>query len=283
MLKGPDLSKWQGIVDFEKLKKDVDFVILRSTYGLRSMDSKFLEYAAECKRVGIPILGVYHFCYAKSNKEAEQEAENCISAVEKACLNKKTIIFYDLEYDSVDTARRAGVFIGNNEINSFTTAFCHKVKQAGYRTGIYYNKDYYRTKYKKEVVECYIRWLADYKNPPSYDCDIQQYSASFRLKGIDGNVDMNVLWNDELLMREEDSGMTKQEIVDLVKSTIEEEKIKVRMKEPGEWSKEARDFCVEQGIFKGNQNGEFAWQDTLTREQAAQIFYNYFNTLHTTN
>lgn len=257
MLKGPDLSKWQGNIDFAKLKNDVDFVILRSTYGVNSVDAKFFEYAAECKRLGIPILGVYHFCYARSIQMAESEASNCIAAVEKAGLDKNTILFYDLEYDSVTTANKHGVKIDNDAINAYTTAFCHKAKQAGYRTGVYFNKDYYRTKYKKTVLDCYIKWLADYHAQPSYPCDIQQVSSGMQLRGISGSVDWNYLWNDDLLIQRKES----EEVA--VKTTA------------SEWSKEAREFCIKNGIFKGDGKGEYDWTAPLTREQAAQLFYNY--------
>ncbi|MCM1232187.1 MAG: peptidoglycan recognition protein family protein [Ruminococcus flavefaciens] len=48
----------------------------------------------------------------------------------------------------------------------------------------------------------------------------------------------------------------------------------------GEWSKAAREWCIQQGIFAGGGNGpdglpNYMWQDLLTREQAAALFYRY--------
>ena len=48
----------------------------------------------------------------------------------------------------------------------------------------------------------------------------------------------------------------------------------------GDWSKEAREWAVKVGLFAGNGtdiNGEpnYMWQDFLTREQAAQLFYRF--------
>lgn len=259
MLKGPDLSKWQGNIDFAKMKNDVDFVILRSSYGVNSIDGKFLEYASECKRVEIPILGVYHFCYARSNEMAIQEAKHCMSVVEKAGLDKDILIFYDLEYDSVAKAAKYGVTLSSKAINEYTAAFCDTVKQAGYRPGVYFNKDYYRTKYDKAVLGRYTRWLADYQSQPTYDCEIQQVSSDHQLNGVYGNVDWNYLWNEGLLIQKDEP--IREEVV--VKSLA------------SEWSKEARDFCIKNGIFKGDGNGEYDWTAPLTREQAAQLFYNY--------
>ena len=48
----------------------------------------------------------------------------------------------------------------------------------------------------------------------------------------------------------------------------------------GEWSQEARQFAVDQGIFTGSGNWvdgspNFMWEDLLTREQCAQVLYRF--------
>lgn len=273
MLKGPDLSKWQGIVDFSKLKNEADFVILRSSYGLQSKDAKFFDYVADARRVGLPILGVYHFCYATSIQQAEQEAVNCMDAVEKAGLDKSTILFYDLEYDSITTAAKKGVTIKRDLVNAFTTAFCHKVQQNGYRAGVYFNKDYYRNMYDKTTLEHYVRWLADYQSTPTYECEIQQCSSSYTVAGVNGNVDWNYLWDTDLLAKEGES-MSETEFQEKFNAAMENYLKNLRAKEPSAWSKEARDYCIEQGIFGGDGNENYMWNDFLSREQAAQLIYN---------
>lgn len=40
------------------------------------------------------------------------------------------------------------------------------------------------------------------------------------------------------------------------------------------WSTEAVKYCVDKGYFKGDGNGNFRWQDTITREELAQLLYN---------
>lgn len=274
MLKGPDLSKWNGAVDFDKLKTVSDFVILRSTYGLQTVDSKFYEYAAAAKRAGLPILGVYHFCYASSIQQAENEALNCIGAIEKAGLGKETIIFYDLEYDSVEKAKAKGVTIDKNTCIAYTVAFCHKVKQKGYRAGVYFNKDYYRNMYDKASLDPYIKWLAEYgRSTPTYECDVQQVSSTEKVAGTVGNVDWNYLWNDSLLIKEEET-MSDEQFYSRFVEALEEYRLRLRMREPDPWYKDACNFCVEKGIFHGDNEGNFQWKDFLTREQAAQLIYN---------
>lgn len=48
----------------------------------------------------------------------------------------------------------------------------------------------------------------------------------------------------------------------------------------GEWSKAAREWCIHRGIFAGGGTGpdgqpNYMWQDLLTREQAAALFYRF--------
>lgn len=46
--------------------------------------------------------------------------------------------------------------------------------------------------------------------------------------------------------------------------------------EAGRWSEEAIAYCVKEGIMRGMGDGKFAPTQPLTREQAAQMFYNVF-------
>lgn len=43
-----------------------------------------------------------------------------------------------------------------------------------------------------------------------------------------------------------------------------------------DWAKEATDWCRRKGIFNGNGNGDFGWQQPITREAVAQIIFNTF-------
>ena len=43
---------------------------------------------------------------------------------------------------------------------------------------------------------------------------------------------------------------------------------------PSEWARDACEWAVEQGIIKGDENGEYHWQDALTLERFCQILYN---------
>lgn len=190
MKKGIDISQWQGKVDFSKVKTQVDFVILREGYR-QTIDPRFLEYVQGCKAAGILIHGVYHFLYPLNNQDVIAEAKSCIANVQKAGLDKTTRIWCDLEYDTIDNAKKKGVVLGKNEINLFTKTFCDYIQSQGYPTGVYTNGDYYKNYYSADVLKKYPIWLADYTGGPDYDCIMQQYSSKGVVAGISGGVDMN--------------------------------------------------------------------------------------------
>lgn len=196
--KGIDISTWQGTVDFAKVKADgIQFVILREGYS-QTIDNRFLEYVQGCQKAGLPILGVYHFSYALSVEQARQEAVSCINNMKKAGLGKDVIVFFDLEYDSVDKAKAQGVTIGKNECIAHTKAFCEQVTALGYKAGIYSNVDYYNRMYSKDLIDEYIFWLACWSNSqnPAIDCVVWQHSSKGRVDGISGDVDMDFFYGE---------------------------------------------------------------------------------------
>lgn len=196
MMKGIDISKWQGTVDFTKVAANgIQFAILREGYS-QTVDDKFFEYAKGCRANNISVKGVYHFSYALNAEQAKNEAAFCIKQVEKAGLGKDTVIFYDFEYDTVKQAKEKGVNLGKSECITFTKAFCEYVTSHGYKAGIYSNIDYHKNMYTDELISQYIYWLADYTGDPDYHCVFHQYTSKGSVNGIAGNVDLDYFYDD---------------------------------------------------------------------------------------
>ncbi len=81
MLKGVDISKYQGTVNFDALKGAVDFVIIKASSGApdpgqtasQYADNKFTRNRDEARRVGL-LRGFYHYAYPEYNSpEAEAQ------------------------------------------------------------------------------------------------------------------------------------------------------------------------------------------------------------------
>ena len=217
MKRGIDISYWQGKVDFSQVAKSAEFVILREGYR-RTIDKRFLEYVQGCKENGIPIHGVYHFCYATSMAGAKEEAASCIANMQKAGLGKDVLVFFDFEYDTVKKAAEQGIALGKLECIAFTKAFCSYVESQGYKAGVYTNLDYYRNMYDKETLDKYVLWLADYTGGPDITCTYQQYTSKGEVPGINGNVDMNYFFGEE--KGEGQVGKTAQDVLNVMRSWL---------------------------------------------------------------
>lgn len=188
MLKGIDVSKHQGRIDWAKVKNEVDFVIIRAGYGklTSQKDERFEEFYAGCKKYGIPV-GCYWFSYAKTEAEAIQEAKACLY-----CIKGKTFdfpVWFDLEHDS----QRNGSICGH-----IIPAFIETIKAGGYYCGLYSYYSFFKSYIPRSSYEGkYDVWLAHYTNTtPWTNKAIWQYSEKGRVNGINGNVDMDYCYKD---------------------------------------------------------------------------------------
>lgn len=74
--------------------------------------------------------------------------------------------------------------------------------------------------------------------------------------------------------------MDQSKFNEMFKTAMSEYRKELRDNDSGDWSEEARDWCVSVGLFAGNGttvDGQpnMMWEDLLTREQAAQLFYRF--------
>jgi len=190
--KGIDISKYQGTVDFKKVKDTgIQFVIARIGYGMyeNQKDPRFEEYYKGATDNNLPI-GVYLYSYALSVEDAEKEADIALKWLNKRKLNLP--VYYDIEDKSQQ-------ILSKKTLTDMCTAFCKKIESAGYWAGVYANK-YWLTTFldSKALEEKFTIWVAQYNTTNTYKgkYDMWQYTSSGRVNGINGNVDMNILYRD---------------------------------------------------------------------------------------
>lgn len=201
LTKGIDVSEYQGIIDFGAVKGNgIEFVIPRCGLGFSTVDKFFFRNVAQANMACINVPAIYHFSYALSKDDADAEAKYAVKLAEEAGLPKSTIIFYDLEYDNVDryaksTSNHLGkvVNITKTKASEMAVAFCERVKQGGFRAGIYANTDYISRMFTKTVINKYLLWHADYRKGAATDSRAMffQYASDGHVPGVSGNVDLN--------------------------------------------------------------------------------------------
>ena len=117
-----DISKFQGNVDFSKVKGHVDGIIIRAGYGANNIDAQFKRNVTECNRLGIPC-GVYWFSYAYTEAMAKKEAEYCLAAIKP--YKVELPVCFDFEYDSVASAKKNGVSVDKKLATALVLSLIH--------------------------------------------------------------------------------------------------------------------------------------------------------------
>lgn len=182
---GVDISKWNGKVDWEALKKaNIQFVIIRAGYSTYYVDPYFKSNIENAIKNNM-IVGVYWFSYAHSYQGAKLEADKCYKTI-KPYKDKITLpVFFDFEYDSVNVARRKGYHINKKLASGIADTFCTTIKSKGLQAGIYTNIDYANNYFSKEVLAKYHTWIAQWTSTCTYKDQyiIWQCTDNFRVNG----------------------------------------------------------------------------------------------------
>ena len=195
MYRGIDVSRWQGTIDWGKVKKaGIQFAIIRAGHGQNNIDEQFKRNISECNRLDIPC-GVYWFSYALNPEMARQEARYCLEAVKPYTVEYP--ICFDFEYDSVNYAKKKGVTITKELATAIADAFLNEVEKAGYYAMNYTNKDYLTRMFDMSKLKKYDLWYAYWSSKCDRDdAGIWQYTSDGKVDGISGRVDMNIAYKD---------------------------------------------------------------------------------------
>ncbi len=220
-LYGIDISTAQGDIEWDKLLFEVDFVIVRATQGT-AQDSRFERNIEACIRLGIPY-GLYFAASAITESGVAKEAAVALEYAKK--YNPQYGVWYDMEL-----AKHK--ILGKTVISKHLALWLETLSNAGFRAGIYTNKDWLDNRIDNALLEKYDLWYAAYpstaqkeitdapkdnRNKLSYPmASIWQWSNKGKIDGIKGDVDLNVCY-DEFVAPIEDKGyITLAEVKALV-------------------------------------------------------------------
>lgn len=190
-----DISKHQGDINLKGLT-GVDGVIYRRCIGSSSLDPCFNSFCSQKEPIGL-----YVRSYAKDETEAVGEANYICDAAESKGL-KNIAIFFDWEYFSATYIKnKFGINATPTLVQALTVAFCETVIKRGFKTGVYFNKDYLDRFYTKSFFEKHTDYLKWYARPglasPDFECDLWQYASNEGSEfGYSGSVDKNIMYKD---------------------------------------------------------------------------------------
>lgn len=194
--KGIDVSTYQGDIDWEKVKPNINFAILRCGLGddIKSQDdNKFERNYAECKRLGIPVTA-YFFSYAVNKDKVKSEIAHI-----KRLLTGKTLdgpVYIDVE----NTRGLDWRSISDATMLDIMKEFNTQLNALGFKMGIYSSRSaFWNEKMTDKWYDGVSKWVAEYAakvNKFDRPYDIWQNSSKGSIPGISGNVDTNIMYNE---------------------------------------------------------------------------------------
>ena len=201
-LRGIDVSAYNTVTNYQEVAKEgIRVAILRITEKGNAVDPTFERNDKGFREAGIKS-GVYKYSYALNVSQAQEEARKVLGVLKGRTLDFP--VFYDMEWSQQR-------ILSKGELTDIVKAFREVIVEGGYSFGIYCNLDWYRNVLDTKALP-YDYWLAAY---PYNDRGViveslrpsvgigWQYSSKGRLKGITGDVDMDVFYKDNFGEKEE--------------------------------------------------------------------------------
>lgn len=180
-----DISKHQGLINWDVAAKQIDFAILKASGGLKE-DPRYFQNSGECERLEIPF-AVYHYLTANSTEAARKEAR----------------LFYDISH--VDRPHSFVVDVEDASVpvptaKKIVQAFVEELRKLGARRIALYTGEWAYGNYNLYASDFDWIWIAKYgknsgrpETPPRYSYDLWQYTSRGRIDGITENtVDLSV-------------------------------------------------------------------------------------------
>ena len=203
MLPIMDVSRWQGVIDWDKVKTSglVSGVMLRALGNSAKyapskpyIDPTFERNYAECKRVGLPV-GVYYYTYATDKEMADAEL-----ALLKTALTGKT---FELPI-SVDVEDNKIKKLSTQALTDLAAYALATVEQWGFYALLYVGLNFAQTELYMggAALRKYDVWLARYPSDKSktkpedkpktdFAFGMWQYTSTASVPGVSGNVDLS--------------------------------------------------------------------------------------------
>jgi len=187
MLQGIDVSRWQGVIDWAKVKASgIKFAILKcggSDSGFYT-DRTFEANYKGCKDNGIAV-GAYYFVGRDciTYEAGQADAKRMLSI----CAGKEFDLPLFIDCEAQDPKWKVG-------ITDAIIGFYDEITKAGRSAGVYASKTSgFKDRIEDNRIQHITHWVAQYNASCTYDKPyiIWQKSSKGRINGINANVDLD--------------------------------------------------------------------------------------------
>ena len=217
MQNGIDVSKWQGKIDWQKVKEaGIDFAIIRIGYrgenGKLYRDGNADYNIQQAQKSGV-LVGIYFFSTAVNKNEAVEEAEWTVSAIKGYQISYPVV--YDCEGFKKNDSRMYDLSAEQRTQNALS--FLDTIAKSGYEGMFYGSKSDLTDSMAFDISKIenkYKIWVAQYKNPPYPQSQIPDYNGKYDMwqytnkgtvSGIESNCDMIVSYFEKSLEAPKDT------------------------------------------------------------------------------
>lgn len=184
---GIDISGANTIENWEEIKSQVDFVIIK--YGNIYDDEEFYQHETvqerikACQNLKIPF-GLYIYNYCNNVSNLERELNKIYKDIKN--INSDLSVFLDMEDESL-------IKEGQAQITQLCIKYHEFMEAKDIKNGIYANANWFKNYILYNDFEMGKIWVAQYEvsKPQITKYDIWQYSSKGKVSGIKGNVDVN--------------------------------------------------------------------------------------------
>lgn len=193
-LKGIDVSKYQGSIDWSKVKSaGYDFAFIRVGYcnydgAISEGFDPYYEVNMKNAIAAEMNVGVYVYSYAKTTDAARVCANTVLDKI------KPYKLTMPVAFDYEDSKTYAS--LGKNNNTAICKEFLQTIQNAGYYSMIYTYTSFADSYLNMSDLSAFDTWIADYRGYVGYkgSYGIWQYSSTGTVSGISGNVDMNIAY-----------------------------------------------------------------------------------------
>ena len=188
---GIDVSAWQDEIDFKAVKEaGCEFVMIRIGYGAGNevdIDKQFKRNIKGAKEAGLKV-GVYFYSYDNLEESVRTSADWIIKTLDEVELDLPVAFDWE-DFTSFQTYKMSFA-----DLNKLYDAFADELASAGYNCMLYGSKVYLENVW--EETDTRTVWLAHYTKNTDYEGPymIWQASCTGRIDGIDGDVDMDIMF-----------------------------------------------------------------------------------------
>lgn len=194
---GIDISHWNynPTINWDRVAQNVpkiDFVYIKSSTGVSSLDKRVHLSATEARKRNIPI-GYYHYCSLNDENELKDATEEANWFIKVVSLLPSYTMPLALDFEHAPLAS-----LDPNELLAWIKTFFSVLESRGHKDYVLYSyMPFLNAHLPKNHGLGNIRlWIAQYRNTLTLPNGwtkywMWQYSDSGMVSGITGNVDLN--------------------------------------------------------------------------------------------